>query len=53
MTLLYRSQRCLEDLAQGLILGCAQHYGENIRLRREQCDGTAVRFVAERDAAAH
>lgn len=52
MTLLYRSQRCFEDLAEGLILGCAQHYGEPVRVRREPC-GAGTRFVIEHDAAAH
>ncbi|WP_157269492.1 heme NO-binding domain-containing protein [Azohydromonas aeria] len=53
MTLLYRSQRCFEDLAEGLILGCARQYGESVRLRRETLDGQGTRFVIERDAAAH
>lgn len=53
MTLLYRSQRCFEDLAEGLILGCARHYGEHVRLRREVVEGQGTRFVIERDAAAH
>lgn len=48
MTLLYRSSRHLEDLAEGLMRGCAAHYGEPVDIERDQvttADGTrATRF---------
>lgn len=50
----YRSQRGLADLAEGLILGCIQHYREAIRLTRKdlaKSDGAQrVRFHLERQA---
>lgn len=46
MTLFYQSPRCLGDLAEGLIQGCIEHYGEEISLAREDMgdDGSIVRF---------
>ncbi len=42
----YRSSRPFADLAEGLIMGCIQHYGEEIALRREDLEeGTAARFI--------
>jgi Haem-NO-binding len=35
LILLYDSRRHFEDLAEGLILGCISHFGEEIQLRRE------------------
>ena len=31
----YTSSRHLGDLAEGLILGCIEHFGERIRIDRE------------------
>jgi hypothetical protein len=49
MTLVYRSNRNLEDLAEGLILGAIAHFGERIRLERlpRQPDGVPFRLVRE------
>lgn len=47
----YHSPRPFADLAEGLILGCAEHFGENIKLRREPLTngrGTHVRFTITR-----
>ncbi len=35
LTIVYRSQRPLVDLAEGLMEGCAEHFGERIRIERE------------------
>lgn len=52
LSLIYRSPRCLADLASGLIEGALQHYKETdqIKVGREQLDdaGNAVRFKLER-----
>lgn len=52
LLLIYRSSRGLADLAEGLIRGCIGHYGETIRLRREDLpvsDGiSATRFEMTR-----
>ncbi|MCD9022140.1 heme NO-binding domain-containing protein [Cohnella silvisoli] len=46
LIMIYRSSRPFADLAEGLILGCIEHYGENIEVKREPMDeGTAARFV--------
>jgi hypothetical protein len=48
MELIYSSPRPFADLAEGLILGCAEHFGESIELIREPCQdhrGAATRFV--------
>jgi len=34
--LIYKYPRCLTDVAEGLIYGCASHYGEKILVRRER-----------------
>lgn len=53
MALRYRSPRCLQDLAAGLIAGCAAHYGEQVTVRHEAlADGSTTRFVIERSAVA-
>ena len=44
----YRSARPLADLADGLIRGCIEHFGEPIRVVREDLPGepgTSARFV--------
>ena len=44
--LTYRSKRPFADLAEGLIYGCADHFGEKITLKRENLDNGDVRFTA-------
>jgi hypothetical protein len=51
LTVTYRSERALADLAYGLMLGCADHYGDDLRITRESLgepEGSHVRFVIER-----
>jgi len=53
LVMVYRSKRALSDLADGLIRGCAAHFGETIDLRRDdlsQGQGTVVRFTLTRHA---
>jgi hypothetical protein len=48
LTLLYRSPRCMADLAEGLIRGCAAQYREPLDIAREDLSGgrgEQVRFV--------
>lgn len=48
MALTYQSERSLADLAEGLILGCFEYYGEEVELSRESIaaeDCQKVRFV--------
>lgn len=48
MELIYKSPRCLGDVAEGLIYGCASHYGEKISVRREKLGdmtGSTERFL--------
>jgi hypothetical protein len=51
----YRSQRPFADLAQGLIEGCVEHFGEPIDVQRENLDGlpgeTRVRFLLTKRSA--
>jgi hypothetical protein len=42
--ILYRSERPFADLAEGLMAGCAKHFGEEIAIRRESQAG-GVLFV--------
>jgi hypothetical protein len=47
LTLVYRSERRLEDLAHGLIEGCLAHFGERATIERQPFRderGPAVRF---------
>lgn len=39
LTVTYRSTRPFADLAEGLIRGCCQHFGEQVELLREALDG--------------
>lgn len=51
LVLLYRSTRHFEDLAEGLIRGCIDHFGEALTVHRESLthDGSsAERFVITR-----
>jgi hypothetical protein len=55
MEMIYRSSRPFADLAEGLILGCAEHFGEDLRVTREALaatQGYAVRFTLRRAAEA-
>ena len=47
----YQSTRPFADLAEGLILSTIEHYGESIRVNREDLDGepgTRARFTMEK-----
>ena len=52
LTMIYRSQRPFADLAEGLITGCAEYYGDPIDVRREDLSevgqGSCVRFTLSR-----
>ncbi len=51
MFMTYRSKRAFGDLAEGLIRGCIDHFGDSITLEREDLhpgDGTVVRFLLNR-----
>ncbi|MDP3814995.1 heme NO-binding domain-containing protein [Pseudomonas sp.] len=51
LVMLYQSRRPFADLAEGLILGCIEHYGEAIELRREDLESGAnnrSRFILTR-----
>jgi len=53
LDMVYRSSRPFADLAEGLILGCAEHFGEQITIRREALSGNqGVRFSLARTGAA-
>jgi hypothetical protein len=48
MEVIYQSPRCLGDVAEGLIQGCAAYYGEKILVRRESIEdktGATERFL--------
>jgi hypothetical protein len=48
----YQSERGLEDLAEGLLHGCADHFGERVEVLRKVSAGSVwfrVQRVAERD----
>jgi hypothetical protein len=51
LVLLYQSPRHFADFAEGLMRGCAQHYGETLAISREDLpaqSGSRVRFTLER-----
>jgi hypothetical protein len=51
MTMTYRSVRALADVAEGLMNGCAAHFGEQIEVRRSDLSGgqgTVVEFILEK-----
>lgn len=51
LLLVYRSPRHFGDLAEGLILGAARHFGESVRISREtvsEASGSHIRFMVER-----
>ena len=46
--LLYQSPRCMGDVAEGLILGCAAYFGEKVTVKREilgDGSGSTERFL--------
>lgn len=47
LAMVYRSPRCLADLAEGLIVGCVEHFAADLVLTREDLaeDGSHVRFL--------
>ena len=48
MEMIYQSPRCMGDVAEGLILGCAAFYREKIIIRRETLgdgSGSSERFL--------
>lgn len=54
MSLIYRSSRPFADLAEGLIHGCAKHFGERIAVERENLageQGSHVRFLLAKAAS--
>lgn len=56
LAMVYRSPRCLSPLAEGLIQGCADHFGEPIEIAREDLSSSpgveVVRFTITKRAAA-
>lgn len=38
LQMIYRSERGFADFAEGLILGCIQHFGESMEIQRENLD---------------
>lgn len=51
LRLLYKSERGLADLAEGLLLGCFDHFQEEVELQREDLSegaGTCVAFTMRR-----
>jgi hypothetical protein len=42
MEVIYQSPRCMGDVAEGLIQGCAAYYGEKIVVRRETINDMTV-----------
>ena len=48
MELIYASPRCLGDVAEGLIQGCAAYYGDKLHVQRESVgdmSGDRERFL--------
>jgi len=55
LVMVYRSSRPLADFAEGLILGCVEHFREPIDVQREDlpdAHGTAARFSLRRRSQA-
>lgn len=50
MIMIYKSERALHDLAEGLIIGCSEIYNESIVINKEMIkeDGTEVKFTIEK-----
>ena len=45
MQLTYRSERGLADLAEGLLRGCFEHFGQSVEIRREDLSGGKCQHV--------
>ena len=45
MSLVYRSDRALADLAEGLLYGCFEHFGQNVEIGREDLSEGECRHV--------
>lgn len=55
LEMVYRSPRRLGDLAEGLLRGCIEHFGEEVEIRRQDLAGgpeQTVRFTLVRRGAA-
>jgi len=55
LNMVYRSTRPFAQFAHGLVLGCIEHYGENITVEVKdlsQGQGTSAQFVLSKEAAA-
>lgn len=48
LNLYYQSHRKMEDVAEGLILGCAKFYNEDIKVEREDESGNEVKFIVRK-----
>jgi hypothetical protein len=48
--MIYRSDRHMGDLAEGMIEACIEHYGEPVALAREVLpeDASAIRFALQK-----
>jgi hypothetical protein len=52
LEMVYKSLRPFGDLAQGLIAGCGEFFGETLAIERTDLDGASeVRFLISRQAA--
>lgn len=54
LRMVYRSMRCMGTLAEGLILGCIDHFGEKITIHTEDLSegrGNCIRFTLAKQAA--
>lgn len=53
MLMTYKSPRCLGDLAEGLIRGCALHFNETLKIERTllQQDGSEENFLLTRQTS--
>lgn len=49
LIMVYESSRHFEDLAEGLILGCAKHFQEDLTIEREPTEEDATRFRLTRE----
>lgn len=48
LTMIYHSDRHLADLAEGLIMGCGQHFGDNLTIQRDEVNELSTRFIVTR-----
>ena len=51
LDLVYRSPRPFADFAEGLLVGCAEHFGEELEIAREAAGPGAVRFRVTREVS--